>query len=82
MDMNIKNKYSDCFYCGGKVEEQLLPREIRLEDKLLIVENVPMGVCVQCGEKALKPEVAESIDRIIREKKKPAKTISVPVYSF
>ena len=76
------SKYSDCFYCGGKVEEQFLPREIRIESKLFIIENVPMGVCVQCGEKVLKPEVAESIDRIIKEKKNPSKTISVPVYSF
>ncbi len=63
------NKYSDCFYCGGNVEEQFLPREIRIDSNLFIIENVPMGVCVQCGEKVLKPEVAESIDRIIKEKK-------------
>ncbi len=47
-------KYSDCFYCGGAVEEQLMPRECRWKDKLFILENVPVGVCTQCGEKVPK----------------------------
>jgi len=75
-------KYSDCFYCGGVVEERLCPREFRRRGQLFIFENVPMGVCAQCGEKILKPEVAKSLDRIIREHKKPARTIEVPVYSY
>lgn len=64
------------------MEEKLLPREVRWKDRLFIIENVPMGVCVQCGEKVLKPDVAKGIDRILQEKKKPTKTIQVPVYRF
>lgn len=75
-------KYSDCFYCGGAVEEQLKPRELRWQNRLFIFENVPMGVCIQCGEKVLKPQVTKAIDRIIQEHKKPRKTIQVPVYSL
>jgi YgiT-type zinc finger domain-containing protein len=78
----MKRKYSDCFYCGGVVKERLKPRELRWEGELFIVENVPMGVCTQCGEKFLVPEVAKSIDRILQEKKKPKKTIRVPVYQY
>ncbi len=75
-------KYSDCFYCGGAVEEQLMPRECRWKDKLFILENVPVGVCTQCGEKVLKPEVAKAIDRVFQEERKPTKTIQVPVYQY
>lgn len=78
----MKKKYSDCFYCGGTVEERVIQREIRWRGKLFIIENVPVGVCVQCGEKVLKPEVANDIDQIIQKKKKPEKTIKVPVYSL
>ena len=80
--MAKKHKYSDCFYCGGTVDERLMPYELRWQGQLFIFENVPMGVCTQCGEKALKPHVAKSVDRIICQHKKPAKTIQVPVYSF
>ncbi len=80
--MEKKYKYSDCFYCGGTVKGQLMPREVRWRGQLFIFENVPVGVCTQCGEKVLKPEVAKTIDRIIQEQKKPTKTIQVPVYSL
>jgi YgiT-type zinc finger domain-containing protein len=75
-------EYSDCFYCGGVVEEQLLPRELRWKGELVVIEDVPMGVCTQCGEKFLKPEVAKSIDRILQAKRKPTRTIQVPVYEY
>lgn len=75
-------KYSDCFYCGGAVEEQFNSREFRWKGRLFIFEDVPMGICVQCGEKVIKPEVAKAIDRILLAEKKPAKTINVPVYQY
>ena len=67
----MKKEYSDCFYCGGEVKEKLMPREVRWKDKLFIFENVPMGVCKQCGERFLKPVVAKSIDQVLKKKKKP-----------
>ena len=78
----MTKKYGDCFYCGGAVEEKLMPRELRWEGRLFIFENVPMGVCTQCGEKVLKPEVAKIIDKILKDQKKPTKTIQVPVYEY
>lgn len=78
----MTTKYSDCFYCGGAVKEKLMPRELRWEGQLLVFEDVPMGVCTQCGEKFLTPAVAKAIDRILQEKKKPTKTMKVPVYHY
>ena len=78
----MPREYSDCFYCGGAVEERLMPREVRWRGKLFIFDNVPIGVCKQCGEKMLKPDVAKAIDRVLQEQKKPRKTIQVPVYSY
>lgn len=78
----MAKEYSDCFYCGGAVEEKLTFREIRWKGKLFIFENVPVGVCTQCGEKVIKPEVAKAIDQLLKEEKKPTKTIHVPVYQY
>jgi len=74
--------YGDCYYCGGVVEEMRLPREVRWEGQLLVFENVPMGVCSQCGEKFLKPAVTKVIDSSLREQKAPTKMIQVPVYQY
>lgn len=78
----MARRYSDCFYCGGSVKERLMTREVRWQGQLFIFENVPMGVCLQCGEKVLKPKVAKTIDRIVQEQKKPTKIVKVPVYSL
>lgn len=74
--------YSDCFYCGGAVEERRLSREVRWQGQLFIIENVPLGVCIQCGEKVLTPEVGKGIDQVLQAKKQPAKMIQVPVYQY
>lgn len=73
--------YCDCIYCGGQVTEQQLPREVRWKGRLYLVEDVPMGVCEQCGEKFLKPDVAKTIDALL-ERGKPSKKIEVPVLPF
>jgi YgiT-type zinc finger domain-containing protein len=78
----MATQYSDCFYCGGAVEERRLPREMRRQGQLFIFEDVPLGVCMQCGEKFLKPEVAKSIDRVLQGQKPPTRMIQVPVYQY
>jgi len=78
----MSQKYNNCFYCGGEVEERLIPRELRWKEKLFVLEHVPIGVCQQCGEKFLKPEVSKAIDRILQEEKEPIRTVEVPVYEY
>jgi len=75
-------KYSPCLYCGGEVEELRLPRELRWKDKRYVLEDVPVGVCQQCRESFLKPEVAKTIDRILHQAKAPIRTIAVPIYQY
>jgi YgiT-type zinc finger domain-containing protein len=78
----MTHKYDDCFFCGGVVEERILPREIRWKGELLVFEDVPMGVCNQCGEKFLRPEVAKKIDEALTSAKRPSRTLKVPVYQY
>ena len=43
--------YADCTFCGGEVEERHINYDYRRRDHLLVLRNVPAGVCKQCGEK-------------------------------
>jgi YgiT-type zinc finger domain-containing protein len=74
--------YSDCFYCGGAVEERNLPREVRWQGQLFIFENVPLGVCSQCGEKFIKPQVTKSLDRALQGQQQPTRVLHVPVFQY
>lgn len=78
----MTHSYSDCFFCGGRVEERLVQREVWWENRLFIVENVPVGVCMQCGEKVVLPDVAKKIDGLLKSPGSPSKVISVPVFSL
>ena len=78
----MEREYSDCYYCGGLVKEEHIIRELRWQGRLFIFENVPAGVCTQCGEKFLKPEVAKVIDLFLQEKKQPTRIEEVPVYAY
>ena len=78
----MSHNYSDCYFCGGEVKEKKLPREIWHNGQLYIIEDVPMGMCVQCGEKFVHADVAKALDGILAKKTSPQKTIRVPVYPF
>ena len=79
----MKHEYTDCFFCGGVVEERLMPREMRWNGELLVFDDVPMGICTQCGEKYLLPNVAKKIDAALHQSAKhPSRILNVPVYQY
>jgi len=52
----VMNHYADCTYYGGGVMEQTIDYDDRRRKHLMVVNNVPAGVCRQCGEKYFKPD--------------------------
>jgi YgiT-type zinc finger domain-containing protein len=75
-------EYGDCSFCGGEVKEESVELDYRHRGKLFIFQNVPAGVCQQCGEKYLTAETAKGIERRILSEKAWDRTVSVPVESF
>lgn len=73
------HKYGDCSLCGGEVLEDRVELDYRHRGQLYIFQNVPAGVCQQCGEKYLIAAVAKEIEYRIRTKQTWEKTIAVPV---
>lgn len=71
-----------CVFCGGRVEEKRVTFSYEENDKRLFVENVPVEVCVACGEKTYSPEVTDELLRFAKEDVKPKKIIKVPVFDF
>ncbi len=54
-----REEYGDCSFCGGEVKEDRVELDYRYKGKLFIFQNVPAGVCQQCGEKNLTAKVAK-----------------------
>ena len=76
--------YGKCHVCGERMEEQRIKQEFWIKGKLIVIEDIPAGVCPQCGEKVVKADVGRSIAVLIEDPKRlrRARTISVPVISL
>lgn len=72
--------YGKCEVCGAKLQEKRVSQDFRIRGKLIVVENVPAGVCPRCGEKVVKSEVGARIMELIGSPGKlaTAHQISVP----
>ncbi len=71
-----------CDICGGPMIEQEVTYRIELGDKLVVVENVPAKVCIQCGEKLYSAETVERLQQTVWEQKRPSKVLETPVFDF
>jgi YgiT-type zinc finger domain-containing protein len=77
-------EYGHCHICGGKMREKQIKQEFWIKGKLIVIEDVPAGVCSLCGEKVVKAEVGRQIAALIEDSKRRRKTrtMSVPVVRF
>lgn len=75
------NSYGDCVHCGGAVEERTERLDYRYHGQLFIVENVPVGVCGQCGEKFLTAATAKRLEERLRSPQ-PMAAVAIPVLRY
>ena len=62
--------------------EQKVTYILEVEDKIIIIENVPARVNVETGEQYFSPEVVEQLQQTMWAKKKPQRVIKTPVFEF
>lgn len=81
-----KHKMKDCYFCrGGQVKKRKVNIARYWGKELIVLNNVPALVCIQCGERYFEAKVSKKIDEHIKQilkKKSLVKTIDVPVVSF
>ncbi len=77
-----RKKQMPCEYCDGVVREQLVRDDYWVGKQLLIIEDVPAGVCDRCGERYYSAVVMERLERIAARRSKIRRKIHVPVAKF
>ena len=73
---------SQCAFCQGDLDEKTITYPTEFDGRVVIVDNVPALVCSQCGEIALRPDVAEKLQQIVWGKTLRPKTVAVDAYNF
>lgn len=77
---------NECYFCKGKTEIRNVDVDFRWGDKLFVVKNVPVEVCIQCGERYYSAEVSRNLDNLVKKQEvskiRPQQIIEVPVFHW
>ena len=72
-----------CEHCGGHVQERRVEREaFRHKGSFVILEDVPIGICEQCGARYFDASVARRAAEIGRGLSPRDGTVEVPIGRF
>lgn len=82
MRKEMSHVYAPCSPCGGEVVPKHIRHTYHWNGQLFIFEDVPAGVCVQCGEAYFTAETVKTMEKIVLSKIRPRHTIRVPVYTY
>ena len=82
----MKNKsrkydYGECEICDAKLVERRIKQDFWIRGKLVVIDNVPAGVCPRCGAKVVQSQIGRRLAMILGSPRKWSKTfvISVPI---
>jgi YgiT-type zinc finger domain-containing protein len=64
------------------IVEQKINYIININNKFVVIENVPARVCLETGERFFSPETVELLQKTAWEQKKPQRIIQTPVFEF
>jgi len=71
-----------CEYCGGLIVERRVTLHRKVKKKYVLIENVPAGVCAQCGMRYFAANVLKTVEESIRGRKRAEREVVVPVYAL
>jgi len=71
--------YSQCHFCGGDISEKRVTADYRWGKKLIaIIDNVPAGVCPNCGEQYFRAEIVKEMEQLAHSGEEPVRMIEIP----
>jgi YgiT-type zinc finger domain-containing protein len=71
-----------CEYCNGAIKEKQTDLSRKHKRGYVVVENVPTGVCMECGTRYYAANVLKTIDETIAGRGKAKREVQVPVFSL
>lgn len=71
-----------CYFCKGRVVEKNIRHVHHWGNEIIIFDDVPAEVCLQCGEVYFSPEALERMDKATLTEIEPKATVSIPVFSL
>lgn len=80
--MNDQISIEKCDFCSGAVVEKKQTVDFHYKGRLVIIEDVPVRVCTECGEKYYDACTWDKLERIAKSKTNVKREILVPVKEY
>jgi len=71
-----------CEYCDGLIVEKRVALSRKVKGEYVLIENVPAGVCTECGTRYYAANVLKTVEETIRGRRKAEREVLVPVYTL
>jgi YgiT-type zinc finger domain-containing protein len=71
-----------CEYCNGLIVEKRVDLTRKVGENYFLVENVPAGVCTECGTRYYAANVLKTVEETIRGRRKAEREVLMAVYSL
>ena len=68
--------------CKAKVIEQQVTIDYRWGDTLVVIKDVPAGVCQQCGERYLESGVYKEVERLAKNRSHLKGKMTVDILAY
>jgi YgiT-type zinc finger domain-containing protein len=80
MKYQTERDYPNCSFCGGEVRFARVTRTLRWRGQLYLIENAPVGVCHQCGERYVTTADALELEKLLKTGLPPDHMVEIPAY--
>jgi YgiT-type zinc finger domain-containing protein len=76
--------YGECTVCSEQMVEKVVKMDFWIQGNLIVIEDVPAGVCPQCEEKIVNAKVGKELSAILEnsDDRQVTRSLTVPVYPF
>lgn len=68
-----------CYFCKGRVTPRIIEYMAHRSGEYVLVRNLPVEACEQCGEVYLDPSASRRVDEAFSRKGKAQQRLQVPV---
>ena len=72
-----------CHVCGNSEFGEKLVREVfQIDERTVLVENIPAQVCLRCGEPVFSRQTTERIRQMLHGETRPVRTVDMEVFAY
>ena len=72
----------NCFYCKGMLKNSVTTHVVKLKSCIIIVKDAPCTECVQCNATFYDNDVAEQLEKIVKDMKTTITEVAIVNYAI